>query len=136
MKGKQLADHSFSLLDAVFEGINNSQRSAGTGKSFSYKLDVSVPGKKDDGLIDTTIGAPKDQSLYSFTVMIREMGHGERQLQTFTFSKPKDLDKHNMESRVILAMFSIFTETCLLQWDELGKMLNVDTELQEVAKKS
>jgi hypothetical protein len=35
-----------------------------------------------------------------------------------------------------MAVLTIITETTLLHWDELGKLLNVDTELQEVARNS
>lgn len=132
MKGKELSNQMYSLLDATFEGVNTTQGAKGTGKSFSYELTAVVPDSK----VVQLNKKPTESTIYSFTVKIREMGHGERELQTFTFQRPKDVDRYNMEAKVIMSMFSIFTEIALLEWDELGRLLNSDLELREAAKKS
>ena len=122
MKAKQQSDQLFSIIDAVFDGVNNSQQRQGSGKMFSYELKPVVDLKDKDALTQ-----------YNFTVKLREAGHPERELQTIPFTKPKDYDK---ETQVLMAVLTIVAETTLLHWDELGKLLNVDTELQEVARNS
>ena len=125
MKTKQQSDQLFSIIDAVFDGVNNSQQRQGTGKMLTYELKPTVDLKDKDALTQ-----------YNFTVNLREAGHPERELQTIPFTKPKDYDKFKMETQVLMAVLTIITETTLLHWDELGKLLNVDTELQEVARNS
>ena len=129
MKAKAQSDQLYSILDAVFEGVNNSQARIGSGKSFSYELKAVAP--------TVTLGAKEEAppTVYSFTAIIREMGHGERSLQTIQFAKEKGMDKFLMEVTVLMSMLTIFTEGTLLQWDMVGKMMNEDKELQETAKK-
>jgi hypothetical protein len=126
MKGKQQSEEMYSLLDAIFEGVNMAQRKKGTGMSFTYKL-KAIPDLKGDN----DMGTP-----YSFNIIIRETGHGERDLQEFKFLKPKALDRYTMESKIIMSMLTIFAENAMFQWDQLGKALNIDSELQEAAKKA
>ena len=125
MKAKQQADQLYSIIDAVFDGVNNSQHKLGTGKMFTYELKPTVDLKDKDAL-----------TKYNFTVKLREAGHPERELQTIPFTKPKDYDKFKMETQVLMAVLTIVTETTLLHWDELGKLLNTDAELQEIARNS
>ena len=126
MKTKQQADQLFSIIDAVFNGVNDSQRRMGTGKSFTYNLTAIPPVSKDKEAL----------SQYNFTVKMREAAYGETELQTIPFTKPKNYDKYKMEVQVLLSVLTIITETTFIHWVELGKMLNVDTELQEAAKKA
>lgn len=125
MKGKELENQMYRILDSTFEKVNKTQQVSGSGKSFSYKLEQEVPK------IQTK---EKTVSIYSFTVMIREMGHGERELQTFRFQKRKSMNNPAMHAHVISVMLAIFVEHALVQWDELGKMLNGDPEMQDIAK--
>jgi len=125
MKAKQQSDQLFSIIDAVFDGVNNSQQRLGTGKMFSYELKPIVDLKDKDALTQ-----------YNFTVKLREAGHKERELQTIPFTKPKEYDKFKMETQVLMSILTIVTETTLLHWNELGKLLNTDAELQEVARNS
>tara|TARA_R110002012_G_scaffold241498_1_gene415703 strand:- start:1148 stop:1540 length:393 start_codon:yes stop_codon:yes gene_type:complete len=127
-KTRQQADQLFSIIDAVFNGVNDAQHRAGTGKSFSYDLMAIPPSKKDK---------EKDAlTQYNFTVKIHEAGYKEIELQTIPFTKPKNYDKYKMEVQVLLAVLTIIAETTFTHWVELGKLLNVDTELQEAAKKA
>jgi hypothetical protein len=123
LKAKQQSDQLYSILDAVFEGVNQSMSRQGTGKSFEYRLKAVVPDiPRADG------GVP-----YNFTVIMRELGHGERELQTVPFLKPKDLHKYSMEVNVMMSVMTIFAETTFLNWVELGKILNTDEEMQGIA---
>lgn len=123
LKAKQQSDQLYSILDAVFEGVNMSMNKQGTGMSFEYRLQAVVNNNpRPDGAVP-----------YNFTVIVREMGHGERELQTVPFLKPKDLHKYSMEVNVIMAVMTIFAEQTVLNWVELGKILNKDKELQSVA---
>jgi hypothetical protein len=123
MKAKQQSDQLYSLLDAVFEGVNQSCAKNGTGLSFEYRLEPQVLKKP----------RPDKAVPYNFTVKVREMGHGERELQTIPFMKPANLHKYNMEVSIIMSVFTILAEFTFLNWIELGKVLNQDEELQKVA---
>ena len=127
-KTRQQADQLFSIIDAIFNGVNDAQHREGTGKSFSYDL-MAIPPSKEDKSKDAL-------TQYNFTVKMREAAYGETELQTIPFTKPKNYDKYKMEVQVLLAVLTIITETTFIHWVELGKMLNVDTELQEAAKKA
>ena len=61
------------------------------------------------------------------------MGHGERELQTIPFIKPESMDKFAMEVNVIMAVFTILAEHTVLNWLELGKILNTDSQMQKIA---
>tara|TARA_Y100001973_G_scaffold101453_1_gene164631 strand:+ start:473 stop:859 length:387 start_codon:yes stop_codon:yes gene_type:complete len=125
-KTRQQADQLFSIVDAVINGVNDAQHRAGTGRSFSYNLMIIPPSKKD-----------KDASTqYNFTIKMREAAYGETELQTIPFTKPDNYDRYKMEVQVLLSVLTIITEITFTHWVELGKMLNVDTELQEAAKKA
>ena len=50
------------------------------------------------------------------------------------FIKPPNIDKYNMEYNVLLAVLSSAMETSILTWNEIGKTLNTDPTLQEVAR--
>tara|TARA_R100001082_G_scaffold35961_2_gene18858 strand:- start:4316 stop:4696 length:381 start_codon:yes stop_codon:yes gene_type:complete len=126
MKTKQQADQLFSIIDAVFNGVNDAQHRAGTGRSFTYNLTAIPPISKDKDAL----------SQYHFTVKMREAAYGETELQTIPFTKPKEFDKFKMEVQVLMAVLTIIAETTFTHWVELGKLLNVDTELQEAAKKA
>jgi hypothetical protein len=122
LKTKQQSDQLYSILDAVIEGVNMSMQRQGTGLSFEYSIKAEVPkDKKDKGVS------------YRFTMKVREMGHGERELQTIPFIKPESMDKFAMEVNVIMAVFTILAEHTVLNWLELGKILNTDSQMQKIA---
>jgi hypothetical protein len=50
MKAKQQADQLYSIIDAVFDGVNNSQKRQGTGKMFTYELKPIIDLKDKDAL--------------------------------------------------------------------------------------
>lgn len=121
---KKELDELHDIFDTVFNGVNESQRIVGSGLSFFYKIRAEVK-KDDDG---------EDISVYFCDISLREMGHGERQLQEFSYVKPKDLDTFKMKYQVILSVMVSMIESGLIHWNELGKALNTDIDLQDKAK--
>jgi hypothetical protein len=114
-------DRMYDLLDGIMNAINKSNQQKGTGKNYFYKMDVEKKG---------------DDTVYKMDINLKEAGHKERILQSLAYTKPKSLDKYAMEFQVILSLFTIFTESTLFHWDELGKRLNMDLDLQNSAKQS
>jgi len=110
-----------NIMDGIFSSINNSHISKGTGMFFVYK---NEPIKDEK---DKTVG-------WAFTVYLSEPGYPSRALQSIPFNKPNGMDRYQMEFNVLMSALCIFTESTLLQWNELGKMLNTDQELQKSAK--
>lgn len=119
---KEHVELLFDVLDDVFNQINTSNKAKGTGLSFGYKLEVTPPD-----------AALKKPLLYTFDVVIRESGHGERTLQQFTYEKPEGYDAHHMKFSVMQAVITVMFESTMLHWNELGKLLNTDKELQKSA---
>ncbi len=112
-----------AILATIFKSINESQRSKGTGLMFKYKHELY---KNDDG----------EEEGWIFNIMLKEAGYPERTIQSFPFKKVNNMDRYNMEYNVLMSVLMIFTEGTLLQWNEIGKMLNTDKELQKVAKET
>lgn len=118
---KKRTGELFDMLDIIFNSINTSHKNKGTGLSFSYNLDIKEEDKK---------------SYYTFSVLIKELGHAERVLQAIPYEKPEGMDRFNMEYQVIVGILTIFAESTFLHWDQLGKMLNTDIKFQQTAKES
>ena len=90
------------------------------------KADRNLYYKNDDG----------EEEGWIFNIMLKEAGYPERTIQSFPFKKVNNMDRYNMEYNVLMSVLMIFTEGTLLQWNEIGKMLNTDKELQKVAKET
>ena len=114
----------FDLLDNVFNEINNNNRTKGTGLTFNYKFNINPENK--------TLGKPVE---YVLEIGLREMGHGDRTLQAFTYHKPESYNLNTMKYQVLLSVITTMFESTLLQWNELGKLLNTDASLREAAIK-
>lgn len=111
------------IIATIFVSINESQRKRGTGLMFKYKNEpFKLPGTDEEGWI--------------FSIILQEPGYGERTMQSFPFSKANGVDRYQMEYNVLMSALIIFTENTFLQWNELGKMLNADKELQKIAKET
>ena len=109
------------IVDGIFNQVNAMQQQRGSGLTFFYNIEVEE--KEDD-------------KIYKVNFSVRELGHGERLMQTNPYLKLKSLDAFQMKYQVLIAIMSLMVETSLVQWNELGKMLNTDTELQEAAKET
>jgi len=109
------------IFDAVINQINAGQLQKGTGLTFYYNLKVDTHDK---------------DTIYIVSFSLREIGHGERVLQSIPFKKLESLDRYAMEYQVILAVMTILIETALIEWNELGKLLNTDIKLQQAARES
>lgn len=108
------------IIDEIFMNVNEQHKNNGTGMFFRYSL----------GIDDT-----KDQPVYILSIILKEMAHGERTLQAIPFQKPEAMDVYTMKYNVFVSVLSILTESTLMQWNELGKMLNTDIKMQDNAKK-
>ena len=103
----------------IFAGINSKNKEEGINATYKYK---SEP-------VDE-----KDFKGWVFSVSIAQLGHKERMLQTLRFKRPDNIDKYNMEYNVLMSVLSSGMETALLTWNEIGKTLNVDPQLQKKAR--
>lgn len=119
---KEKREAMLDLFDRMFNQINTKNK--GTGLNFFYKLDVT-PGKEK-----------KDPTTYSFNISVKEAGYPERILQTFPYHKPDSMDRFTMEYEVLVSVLTLGMESSLFHWNQLGKMLNVDKELQDAAIES
>lgn len=117
---KENVELILDLFDTVFNDINASNKNKGTGLSFSYKFEI-IPEDK----------APSNKVEYKLGIVLREMGHGERTLQEFIYHKPEGHDLHTMKYLVLSSVVTVMFESTMLQWNEIGKMLNTDETLRE-----
>jgi len=117
---KEQVEQLRSLIDSLFTSVNNAQIHRGTGLMFTYKSEIVKKENKNDE--------------WHFTIHVTEPGYPARALQTIPFAKEKSDDRYRTEYQVLLTVLSIMAETSLIQWNELGKLLNTDTELQKKAK--
>ena len=101
--------------------VNKTQQARGTGLMFKYE---NKPYENEDG----TKG-------WVLNMIVKEAGYGENILQSFPFEKTKGMDRYAMEYEVLMGVLCIFTETTLLQYNEIGKMMNTDIKLQEKVRK-
>ena len=122
LKAKQQSNQLYSILDSIIEGVNMSMQRQGTGLSFEYSIKAEMPKDTKEKTVP-----------YKFTLKVREMGHGERELQTIPFLKPESMDKFTMEVNVIMAVFTILAEHTVLNCLELGKILNTYSQMQKIA---
>lgn len=120
---KQKAETVRTIIATIFMSVNQNQRQQGTGMTFKYK---NKPYKNEDN----------GEEGWLFDLILDEAGHGTRTLQSFPFKKTNGMDRYTMEYNVLMSVLAIFAETTLLQWNELGKMLNTDKDLQKAAKET
>jgi len=106
-------------LAIIIAGINANNAKKGINEVIKYKRDV-IETDKFRGWI--------------FSFIVKELGYPERVIQEMRFIKPPNIDKYNMEYNVLLAVLSSAMETSILTWNEIGKTLNTDPTLQEVAR--
>ena len=106
-------------LAIIIAGINANNAKKGINEVIKYKRDV-IETDKFRGWI--------------FSFIVKELGYPERVIQEMRFIKPPNIDKYNMEYNVLLAVLSSAMKTSILTWNEIGKTLNTDPTLQEVAR--
>lgn len=94
------------------------EQATATGMKFKYK---SYP-------------VEEDFKGWKFEVIVSEAGYPPKAVQEFRFTRPNNIDPANMEYNVILSVLSSLTQTAMLSWLHLGKMLITDKELQEEVK--
>jgi hypothetical protein len=97
------------------------ENSAASGMQFKYKS-YSVEEDKFKG--------------WKFEIIVSELGYPDKTVQEFKFERPANIDVKNMEYNVILHVMTALTETAMLSWYQLAKMLNTDIKLQEEARKA
>ena len=119
MGTKEKLEIAKEMLATVF--LSASEQSLAMGLKFKYK---SYPVEE------------KNFKGWKFEVIVSEAGYPPKTVQEFRFTRPKNIDPKNMEYNVILSVLSSLTQTAMLSWYQLGKMLIKDKELQEEAKGS
>lgn len=105
------------ILATIF--LSASEQSLALGVQFKYE---SYPVEE------------KDFKGWKFEVIVSEAGYPPKAVQEFRFTRPNNIDPGNMEYNVILSVLSSLTQTAMLSWLHLGKMLITDKELQEEVK--
>ena len=95
------------------------EQATATGMRFKYK---SYP-------------VEEDFKGWKFEVIVSQLGYPEQTVQEFQFKRPDNIDAKNMEYNVILHVITAMTQTAMLSWYQLAKMLNTDKELQNEVKK-
>jgi len=98
------------------------ENAASSGMKFKYKSFAIEEEKGSKG--------------WQFEVIVSELGYPDKSVQEFKFERPANVDVKNMEYNVILHVITALTETAMLSWYQLAKMLNTDKKLQEEAKNS
>lgn len=108
-----------ATMAIIIAGLNTKNSKSGINEIVKYKSE-SVELDNFKGWI--------------FSISIFELGHGERVIQELRFNRPDNIDVYNMEYNVLVSVLSSSMETSILTWNELGKALNTDPQLQEVAR--
>jgi len=117
---KQKVENLRLILATMFMSVNKNHEAMGTGLTYKYE---NKPYENEDG-----------SKGWLLSMSVKEAGHGERILQSYPFEKKNGQDRYTMEYNVLISLFCIFADTTLTQYNEIGKMLNVDPKMQEKAR--
>jgi hypothetical protein len=98
------------------------EKSMTSGISFSYK---SYP--VDIAASSTT----PEFKAWHFDIITKELGYGEHAVQQLKFPRPNNIDAKNMEYHVLIEVIASLTQTSLLTYYEVAKILNTDKEMQK-----
>lgn len=112
------------LLAASF--LQATEKSAAQGLQFRYK---SQPC--DDISFGKEIVAIKG---WTFDVIVKEAGYGERTIQQFAYGRPDSVDAKNFELLVIQEVFSHLIQGALISWYEVAKFLASDIQMQHTIR--
>jgi len=119
------------VIATVFSEINSKNESAGINAMYKYK---SQPIKEN---VNKEGENPKEETVgWEFSILVKELGYPDKEIQTFKFQKPNNIDRYTMEYHVILTVLSSLTETALITWKQIGEDLNTDKDFQKEAIKS
>ena len=110
-----------AAIAIVFAGINSKNQDKGINAQYKYK---SEPVEEEEF------------RGWQFTISVKELGYGERDIQVLSFKRPDNIDRYNMEYNVLMAVLSTCVETSLFTWEHVGKQLNLDKEMQKTALKA
>lgn len=110
---------STSFLQATEKGM-------ASGLAFSYK---SQPC--DDISFGKEVVPIKG---WTFDVIVREAGYGERTIQQFAYGRPASVDAKNFELLVIQEVFSHLVQGALISWYEVAKYLATDVQMQSIIR--
>ena len=78
----------------------------------------------------------EDKKGWEFSIIVKEAAYPDRTIQQWKFLRPDNIDKYNMEYNVLMTVLSALTDTALVTWDEVGKHLNTDFQMQQTALES
>jgi hypothetical protein len=98
------------------------EKSIASGLTFAYSsYPVEVEATKD---------LPAFKA-WHFDIKVKELAYKEVIIQQFRFPRPNNIDAKNMEYHVLIEVIAALTQTSLLTYYEVGKLLNTDKELQK-----
>jgi hypothetical protein len=118
-----------AAMATIFASLNSKNQEKGINLQFKYDSKPVEEVLDEEGNVINPSG-------WKFDIIIGELGHKDRTVQSFLFQRPNNIDRYNMEYNVYMSVISALTESSLLMWDHLGKQLNVDKELQKAALNS
>lgn len=116
-------------IATLINGINIKNQKKGVNAQYKYKTNPIR------GEIITEDGE-KEVKGWEFSLIVSELGYPERELQSFKFQKPNNIDRFTMEYQTYLTVLSELVETALFTISEVGKGLNKDIKFQQEAIKS
>lgn len=75
-----------------------------------------------------------DQKGWIVDIIVREAGYGERNIQQFSYQRPKGIDAKKMEYEVLVNVLSSMIQTSILTWYQTAIYLTQDKDLQKAIK--
>jgi hypothetical protein len=98
------------------------EKSMGSGISFTYKsYPVDIPASENN----------PEFKAWHFDIIVKELGYGEHTVQQFKFPRPNNIDAKHMEYHVLIEVIASLTQTSLLTYYEVAKILSTDKEMQK-----
>ena len=108
-----------ATIGVLFASVNNEKRKHGINTQYKYKKE-KIEDENFNGL--------------ELSIIVSELGHADRALQTWRMAKIESMDIYNMEYNLYMSMLSSITDMALFGWDQIGQALNSDETLQKTAK--
>lgn len=119
-----------ALKEAIASAfIETTTRNEASGTQYRYK---SFP-IYEERAVDALEGVHPETKGWCFQIIVKEPAYPERILQEFNYQRPNNIDVKTMEWHVLVNILSELISTAGFAWNELGKILNTDTDLQKTA---
>lgn len=109
--------------------IETTTRNETTGIQYKYK---SFPIYLERA-VDDLVGVQPEVKGWCFQIIVKEPAYPERILQEFKYERPNNIDVKSMEWHVLVNILSELINTSGFVWNQLGTILNTDTDMQKTA---